>query len=582
MSKSSFFGGLVPPVDITSLGAAVSQAEASANEATAAAAAAVATAATLGDIPDFVAPFTTGDVLVATGVDDVGRVAGVATGNALLSGGVGVGPSFGKVGLTTHVSGTLPAANGGTGAVSLTDHGVLVGAGVGAITALTVGPANSVLQGAAGANPAFTTTPGVEKVTITPASGTANQGVVVNQTGVSSGTTAGTVTNASLGNPALAYNQVFVSADGADVSGATSPKYTFANNVAMVTGGANSTGGKIAQNVYLYKATASNPAAIRDHIALNVMGLIDAGDGGTDTGAGAKGTMFGAGFGASARSGATNLFEVAGMEVDTGLHTGSSARYLFGISNVNNGDLNAAEQSAAYELGATVTPWATGLLFASIHGAAPISTAGTLIGHDGTARTVTNGINFGTWTITGNSLSFPNFAVTGAGVIIANTLTVNGGQIAFPASQNASANANTLDDYEEGTWTPVVTFATPGNLAITYSFQTGVYTKIGRLTAVNWVVASSSFTHTTASGNLTLTGLPFASANVAGQNSYGSCMWGGITKATYTSVASLNATNTATILLQASGSGVAASLVTAADTPTGGALNAHGGLQYVT
>jgi hypothetical protein len=48
------------------------------------------------------------------------RLADVATGNALISGGVGVAPSWGKIGLTTHVSGTLPVANGGTGVTSST------------------------------------------------------------------------------------------------------------------------------------------------------------------------------------------------------------------------------------------------------------------------------------------------------------------------------------------------------------------------------------------------------------------------------------------------------------------------------
>jgi len=46
------------------------------------------------------------------------KLADVATGNALISGGVGVAPSYGKIGLTTHVSGTLPVANGGTNASS--------------------------------------------------------------------------------------------------------------------------------------------------------------------------------------------------------------------------------------------------------------------------------------------------------------------------------------------------------------------------------------------------------------------------------------------------------------------------------
>lgn len=61
------------------------------------------------------ASYTIGDVLYATGSTTLASLADIATGNALLSGGVGVAPSYGKVGLTTHVTGTLPVANGGTG-----------------------------------------------------------------------------------------------------------------------------------------------------------------------------------------------------------------------------------------------------------------------------------------------------------------------------------------------------------------------------------------------------------------------------------------------------------------------------------
>jgi hypothetical protein len=46
------------------------------------------------------------------------KLAGAAVGNALISGGVASAPSYGKIGLATHVDGTLPVANGGTGATS--------------------------------------------------------------------------------------------------------------------------------------------------------------------------------------------------------------------------------------------------------------------------------------------------------------------------------------------------------------------------------------------------------------------------------------------------------------------------------
>jgi hypothetical protein len=59
--------------------------------------------------------YTVGDILFADGTTSLSRLAGVATGNALISGGVGTAPLYGKIGLTTHVSGTLPIGNGGTG-----------------------------------------------------------------------------------------------------------------------------------------------------------------------------------------------------------------------------------------------------------------------------------------------------------------------------------------------------------------------------------------------------------------------------------------------------------------------------------
>jgi len=62
--------------------------------------------------------YVIGDLLYASGTSALSRLADVATGNALISGGVGVAPAWGKIGLTTHVSGTLPVANGGTNSAS--------------------------------------------------------------------------------------------------------------------------------------------------------------------------------------------------------------------------------------------------------------------------------------------------------------------------------------------------------------------------------------------------------------------------------------------------------------------------------
>ena len=61
-----------------------------------------------------IASYTVGDLVYADTTTSLAKLADVATGNVLISGGVGVAPSYGKVGLTTHVSGVLPTANGGT------------------------------------------------------------------------------------------------------------------------------------------------------------------------------------------------------------------------------------------------------------------------------------------------------------------------------------------------------------------------------------------------------------------------------------------------------------------------------------
>ncbi len=88
-------------------------------------------------------------------------------------------------------------------------------------------------------------------------------------------------------------------------------------------------------------------------------------------------------------------------------------------------------------------------------------------------------------------------------------ISANGGQIAFPVSQNASADVNTLDDYEEGSWTPVLEFG-GASVDITYSIQAGEYTKVGRIVVVSAFIILTS--KGTSIGDATITGLPFAIA----------------------------------------------------------------------
>jgi hypothetical protein len=94
--------------------------------------------------------------------------------------------------------------------------------------------------------------------------------------------------------------------------------------------------------------------------------------------------------------------------------------------------------------------------------------------------------------------------------------------IGFPATQVASTDANTLDDYEEGTWTPEYEPATGSFASITYNIQNGIYTKIGRVVAISCLIRTSDIDVTGASGALRIKNLPFTSLLVADRTGTGS------------------------------------------------------------
>lgn len=96
------------------------------------------------------------------------------------------------------------------------------------------------------------------------------------------------------------------------------------------------------------------------------------------------------------------------------------------------------------------------------------------------------------------------------------TPAASGAGITFPATQSASSDANTLDDYEEGTWTPTFTPDAGSFTSITYaSNRNGSYTKIGNQVFVSGYIRTDAITVGTASGLIYVSGLPFAtSANL--------------------------------------------------------------------
>jgi len=89
--------------------------------------------------------------------------------------------------------------------------------------------------------------------------------------------------------------------------------------------------------------------------------------------------------------------------------------------------------------------------------------------------------------------------------------------LTFPATQVASSDPNTLDDYEEGTFTPVIQGSTTVGTA-TYATRSGFYTKIGRQVTAHIAINWSSGTGT---GNLQIGSLPFNTALADGSVSFG-------------------------------------------------------------
>jgi hypothetical protein len=116
---------------------------------------------------------------------------------------------------------------------------------------------------------------------------------------------------------------------------------------------------------------------------------------------------------------------------------------------------------------------------------------------------------------------------TNEGIQILNCLGVgnatpstSGAGITFPATASASTDANTLDDYEEGTWTPVIADASTGGNTGTYTNAGSYYTKIGN-TVNLWAYLSAINTTGMTSGNaFCIRNLPFQSAVFATGNFY--------------------------------------------------------------
>ncbi len=146
--------------------------------------------------------YAVGDLPYASAATTLSRLTAGATGNALISGGVGAAPAWGKVGLTTHVSGILPVANGGTGTAtgSITGTGALTLAAGGTdqnVTLTPTGTGSSMLGG----NVAIGGTAAADsKLNIVDTSTTVTRGLNIAKSGAVAGNAYGAYLSASGGS----------------------------------------------------------------------------------------------------------------------------------------------------------------------------------------------------------------------------------------------------------------------------------------------------------------------------------------------------------------------------------------------
>ena len=95
-----------------------------------------------------------------------------------------------------------------------------------------------------------------------------------------------------------------------------------------------------------------------------------------------------------------------------------------------------------------------------------------------------------------------------------DAINLTGGQIKFPATQVPSADANTLDDYEEGGWTPILATDGTNPTGVSYSSRVGKYTKNGNVVTAYGSISFTTYTGGT--GNIGIGNLPFIGDSAIG------------------------------------------------------------------
>lgn len=197
-----------------------------------------------------------------------------------------------------------------------------------------------------------------------------------------------------------------ITSDDADVGA----DFMVGFRVRHLFGGSNTEGGRevLSGTGWLTAATSAGNAN-RNYVGLQGKMLAQSGDGGTNTGAGALGAIFGAGGAAYAYAAATNLLDIVGAEFNTFTETGSSAKYISGIAVVGCQATRGATIDAAIRVGAQGAAggfgphigWKHGIIFTDENGADPFYASSTLIGTQfQVVKTIAAGIDLAGFTMT--------------------------------------------------------------------------------------------------------------------------------------------------------------------------------------